>query len=98
MPEHPENPAPAVPELQSRLRDIAGLLRQARSLDPVAQRALAELVEELTKTLENEHLPAAELAHLADMTDHFKEAINHHEDLGVIGKAREGLERAVASA
>src|SRR5262245_39304875 len=97
MPEQPIHQTP-VPELQARLRDVAGLLREARSLDTTAQRALAELVEELTKTLQNENLPATEVEHLAEMTGHLEEAIHHQQDVGVIGKVREGLERAVASA
>src|SRR5438105_1768783 len=98
MPENVTPHSPAVAEIQARLQEIAALLRQSRSLDPAAQQALAELVDELTRALATENLPAAELTHLAETTAQLGEALHHQEDVGVIGKARQGLERAVGNA
>jgi hypothetical protein len=98
MAENPASRASTLSATKARLRDIAGLLREAGSLDPAARRALAELVDELTKSLESENLPAAELTHLAETTAQLGEALHQKEDLGVIGKAREGLQRAVSKA
>jgi hypothetical protein len=88
----------AVPEIQARLRDIAGELRQSASLDPAARAALAELLDELTRTLQTEKLPPAELTHLAETTAGLAEALHHQQNEGIVGKAKEGFQRAVRGA
>jgi hypothetical protein len=52
MPENPASNTPAAPEIQARLRDIAELLRHSRAIDPSAQSALAELLDELRRALQ----------------------------------------------
>jgi hypothetical protein len=97
----PANPAPSaatLQEIQARLREIGELLRQSGSLHPEAQAVFAELVDELKRDLATENLPAAEVTHLAERTAHLGEALHHQHDVGVIGKARAGLERAVGNA
>jgi hypothetical protein len=97
IPEEPAASTPAVSEIQARLRDIASSLRHSRVIDPLAQDALAELLDELTRTLETENLPAAELTQLAERTAHLAQAL-HEKDVGLIAKAREGLQRAIGQA
>jgi hypothetical protein len=70
------------------------MLRQGGSLDAGSQRALAELVDEMTSILETEKLPDAELAHLTQTTAHMEKAIGHQQDQGVVGTVRNGLERS----
>ena len=81
--------------LPSRYR---GTVARKRSVDPAARQALADLVDELTRSLESENLPTAELTHLAETTVHLGEALHHKQDTGVIGKAREALQQAVGKA
>jgi hypothetical protein len=97
MPENPAADSPAVLEIRTRLQKIAQMLRQGGSLDAGSQRALAELVDEMTSILETEKLPDAELAHLTQTTAQMEEAIRHQQDLGVVGTVRTGLERAAAN-
>jgi hypothetical protein len=98
MSDTPEPSAPAVSAIQARLQDVARLLRKSSSLDPEAQRALAELVAELSKTLEKAPVPPTEVAHLAESTAHLAEALHHQNDRGMLGAARDRLERAVIRA
>ena len=98
MPENLAAASPAVLEIRARLQKIAQMLRKGGSLDAGSQRALAELVDEMTRILETEKLPDAELAHLTQTTARMEEAIRHQRDLGIVGTVREGLQRAVANA
>ena len=93
----PETPS-SVSEIRTRLETVATLLRQSKSLDAEAQRTLADLVDELTRSLETENLPAAELAHLAEITDHLAYTLHNQQDLGIVAKARASLQRAVGNA
>jgi len=98
MPETPRSNTPALPEVQARLHEVARMLRHSSSLDPESQRALAELVDELSSVLAGSTAPPAEVAHLAESTSHLAETLHHHQDRGVLGKARDRLERAVIRA
>jgi hypothetical protein len=98
MPETPESKPSAVPEVQARLRDVARLLRQTSSLDLESQRALAELVDELSKALHAARVPPAEVTHLAESTAHLAESLHHQQERGLLDGARDRLERAVSSA
>jgi hypothetical protein len=60
-----ESPQPsATANAQAQLRSVAKLLHEAHRLDPKAQELLAELVEELSRTVDT--LPSQELAHLTE--------------------------------
>src|SRR2546423_1545238 len=98
MSETPESSPPAVPQIQARLQDVARLLRQTGSLDPESQHTLAELVDELSKTLDAAHMPPTEVTHLAESTAHLAESLHHRRERGLLGAARDRLERAVGNA
>jgi hypothetical protein len=98
MPDTPESPVPSVPEVQIRLHEVAKMLRESSTLDGTSQRALAELVAELGKSLATAHLPAAEVAQLADSTAQLAESLHHEQDRGLLGKARDRLEGALLNA
>src|SRR5262245_52500872 len=98
MSDTPDSNPPSVSDVQGRLREVAQLLRQSSSLDTASQRALAELVDELSRSLQSGNVPPAEVAHLADSTAHLAESLHHQHDTGLLGKARERLEGAVAQA
>jgi hypothetical protein len=91
----PEN---ASQSLMTRLREVANLLRKSDKVNPETQRAVADLVEELSKNLALERVPSAELTHLAENTAHLAESLVHRHDAGVLGKIREGLDHAAANA
>jgi hypothetical protein len=97
----PEPPIPSssgATEVQDRLRDVARMLRQSGSMDQESRRALAELVDELNRALEGQSVPPAEVARLAESTAHLAESLHHQRERGILGKAREGLERAAFDA
>ena len=77
MPESLQPNPPTGPDVQARLQDVARLLRQPGDLDPEARRALTELVDELSKTLETTTIPAASVTRLAESTAHLAEALHH---------------------
>lgn len=80
-----------------RLREIARLLREGH-LGPRAQHALAELVDELSTTLEKQALPDAERAHLTECATHLVESISQRQEKGLIVEARDRLEKAIIGA
>jgi hypothetical protein len=96
MPETPEPSKPAVPEVQARLKDVARLLRQSDSIDPESQQALAELVDELSKTLAGP-VPPDEVTHLAETTAHLAEVL-HQREQRLPFSVRDRLERALVNA
>jgi hypothetical protein len=98
MPETPEPSPPAVPEIQARLQDVARMLRKSSALDPDSQRALAELVDELSRAFHTTSVPPAEVAHLAESTAHLAESLHQRHDRGLVERARDRLERALANA
>jgi hypothetical protein len=98
MPETPEPVVPSVPDVQTRLHDVAKMLRDSSSLDAVSQRSLAELVEELGKALAAAQLPPTEVTHLADSTAQLAESLHYEQDRSVLGKARDRLEGALLNA
>src|SRR5262245_33558203 len=98
MPDNPIPATPAVPEIQSRLREVAQLLRQSRKLDPASRRVLAELVDELGTMLQSGQCPAAEVAHLAGTTAQLAEALHHQHDKGWLESVRDQFEAAVVKA
>src|SRR5262245_31547025 len=89
---------PSLVDVQSRLQEVAKLLRDSPSLDAESRRVLAELVEELSRTLNSGSVPPGEVAHLAESTAHLAESLHHQHDTTMLGRAREGLEGAVIRA
>ncbi len=99
MTPEPSNPlSPGASEIQDRLHDVSRMLRQSGSIDQESRRALAALVDELNKALEGQSVPPAEVARLAESTAHLAESLHHQRELGLIGSAREGLEKAAFDA
>jgi hypothetical protein len=98
MPQPPEPSPSDLTGMQDRLKDVARLLRLSGSIDQDSRRALAELVDELCKALEGQGVPPTEVARLAESTAHLAESLHHQQELGILGGAREGLERAAFDA
>jgi len=97
MPDTPESPTPSAPEIQTRLHDVAKLLRETETLDPEARHVLAELVDELTTALQASNAPPAEVAQLAASAAHLAEALRQQHDQEQLGNARDHFGAAVST-
>ncbi len=86
------------PDLAARLHAVAELLRTADHLGPETQSELAEVIDELSSTLEHTPLPPAEAAHLADSAAHLADALKHDKDAAPLGAARDRLLEAAVAA
>jgi hypothetical protein len=96
-----DNPVPgslSVPEIQARLQAVAHLLEDSSSLDPVSGRALAELLDELSRAIQSAQVPPAEMAHLAESTARLAESLHYQHDRGVLGSVRDRFEQAAVNA
>ncbi len=80
------------------LHDLARALREAPTLGSDAQRALAELIDELGNAAGNTEVPPAEVTHLTQTTASFLQAIKHRHEPAGLAAARDGLEQAVLRA
>jgi hypothetical protein len=83
--------------LQTKLDQIAQLLRQTDHLDPQTQQNLARLVQELGQALAAAPISPEEKASLAESTSHLVHALHQKHEKGVLAKARQRLSEAVAS-
>jgi Domain of unknown function (DUF4404) len=98
MPDAPDPGVPAVPEVRTRLRDAAALLRQSAAVQPAVRAALVDLLDELDRALDAPAAPPAEVARLADGAAHLAEALHQPHDRGLLGASRDRLEGLVAQA
>ncbi len=95
MPEQPSSPPPAATNIQAGLHELARLLRTAHHLEPEAQQALADLVDELSGVLTQTEVPAPEMAHLAESTTQLAQALHQRHDTR---RLRERLEEVALRA
>lgn len=98
MPDHLPSELPAAARVQVSLHELARLLREAQHLEPEAQQALADLVDELGKALDPATAPSAEMAHLADSAAGLAQALHQRHDTSVLVAARDRLEAAALRA
>jgi len=84
-------------EVRLQLHAIAQLLRVAHRLEPDARAALADLIDELSTTLEMPELPGAEVARLTECTAQLVKAVQEQEEPGVLAAARNRLDHAVVA-
>ena len=95
MSQQPLSDLPADPNLEIKLRSIAQLLRQADHLDPEAQKALAEIVEELGKALHSTPVSSEKAKSLADSTAHLIQALDQRHNQGLLTAARDRMKQAI---
>jgi hypothetical protein len=98
MLEHPSSELPTAARVQASLHELARLLREAHHLEPEAQQALADLVDELGKALDPADVPSAEMAHVADTAAQLAHALHQRQDTSVLLAARDRLEAAALRA
>ena len=80
------------------LHDLARVLREAPPPGPEAQRALADLIDELGNAVGATEVPPAEVTHLAQTTAQFIQALHRRHEPGRFAAARDRLEQAVIQA
>src|SRR5947209_10832704 len=98
MPDQSQTNPQAAADVLACLHEVAQVLRQAHHLEPAAQRALADLVDELSRSVNPADLPSVETAHLAQTTVQLARALDQQHDETVLARARERLEAAAAKA
>ncbi|HZZ82087.1 MAG TPA: DUF4404 family protein [Gemmataceae bacterium] len=87
----------SIAQVRMQLRAIAQLLRAARRLEPDAKAALADLIDELSRTLETPDVPSAEIARLTECTAHLVKAVQEQHEPSVLEAARGRLDHAVVA-
>jgi hypothetical protein len=92
----PPKPPTAV-EVSEHLHTIARLLRSVPHLDAEAQQLLAELVDELSRSLESGTMPAAEVKQLTEHITQLVYAAHPEEPVGVLGKVSNRMNATVTS-
>lgn len=95
MPEQPSSAFPTATRVQASLHELAQLLRSAHHLEPEAQQALADLVEEMSQSLARAEVPSAEMAHLAASAGQLSQALHQQHDTR---RLRERLEEVALRA
>lgn len=81
--------------LETSIHQLAQVVREAEHLEPEAQRALADLVDELSKTLHSAPLPPEETARLAETATHLAQALQERQESTLLSQATRSLEEAV---
>lgn len=89
---------PTLDDVRKQLHSISEMLRQGDHLDDAAQKQVADLVEELSRALNATTVPSAEVAHLAESAANLARAIHERHDPGLLGAARERVDRAITAA
>lgn len=89
---------PSAADLESSIHDLAQAVRSAHHLTPEAQRTLADLVDELSKSLHTAPLSTEEAARLAVSTANVVHALKPSHEPTLLAAARDRLETAVARA
>lgn len=94
MPEQP----PSASEVQAKLHELAEVLREAQHLEPQAQEALADLVDELSKALTLAAIASSETAHLANTAASLVRALHQERNPTLLSAAKQRLEQAALRA
>jgi hypothetical protein len=80
------------------LHGLASVLRESPPPGPEAQRALADLIDELGNAAGTAEMPSAEVTHLAESTAQFIHALHRRHEPGRLSAARDRLEQSVLQA
>ena len=98
MPEQrPSEPQTGSP-IQVNLQELAQELRRASHLEPEAQDALADLVEELSKALTPATIASGETAHLAKSAASLAQALHQEQNPTLLSAAKQRLAQAALRA
>jgi uncharacterized coiled-coil DUF342 family protein len=94
----PTSDPQTVQQFQASLHDLATTLREAERLEPEAQKTLADLVDELSRTLNTTSLPTAETAQLASSAAQLARSLHQQEPPSLLSAAKQRLEEAASRA
>jgi Domain of unknown function (DUF4404) len=84
--------------VQTRLHDVADLLRGSATVSREVRIALAELLDELSAAVKAPNGSPAAVAHLAESAAHLAETLHHQHDGGLVATARKRLGEAILKA
>jgi hypothetical protein len=98
MPEPEPVKSPSPSAVPARLHEVARLLRDADHLGPEAQRALAELADELANALGSSNVASAEEVLLAQRVSELMAALHARQDSGPPPATRHRLQEAILAA
>ena len=98
MPEQTPSESQAGAQVQAQLHELAQVLREAQHLEPEAQEALADLVDELSKALTPATIARDETAHLANSAASLARALHQEENPTLLSAAKRRLEQAALRA
>jgi hypothetical protein len=80
------------------LHELAQKLREADHLGAEAQRAVADLLDELARAIPPASVAPAEAAHLAESATHLADALHEKHEPGALAAAMERFEASIARA
>src|SRR5437764_14440605 len=98
MPEESPGGVPTAAQIRASLHELAQELREAHHLEPEAQEALADLVDELGKTLTPTALASSETAHLATSAANLARTLHQEHSPTLLSAAKQRLEQAALRA
>lgn len=90
--------SPEIESTQTRLKQLATLLRNADHLDPQAQKSLATLLEQLVGELDAAGVAPSKTAHLAETISEVARSLHDGESGAVSDTDRERLRQAAVAA
>jgi hypothetical protein len=98
MPEERPSAEQVRAHIQSTFHDVARMLRETHHLEPEAQEALADLVDELGKVLTPAALANSETAHLTTSVAELAKALRQQHNANLLSAAKQRLEQAAVRA
>ena len=98
MPYEPPSEARTSAHIRATFHDVAQMLREAHHLEPEAQEALADLVDELGKALTPAALASSETAHLATSAANLAQVLHQQHNPTLLSAAKQRLEQAILRA
>jgi ABC-type transporter Mla subunit MlaD len=98
MSEASGNNPQTVQQIQASLHDLAEVLREPHRLDPEAQKAMANLVDELGRMLTTTNLPSPQTAQLAESAAQLAKGLHRQEHSSILAAAKKRLEEAALRA
>src|SRR5262245_4793539 len=97
MTEQPGVNPPTITQIRSDLHEVAQRLRDARHLDPSAQLALADLLDELRMELDTAPQNSIHATQVAQLVAQLAGSL-HQQDAGLLSRAKGRVEEAIGRA
>jgi hypothetical protein len=94
MAEPPATNVPTLQQLRAGLHELAEVLHEKHRLEPQAQEALANLMDELSKALDPTAAPPAETAQLAASAAQLAKTLHQKHNQTLLAAAKQRLEEA----